>query len=156
MSGPSFQKITVAVDGSKHANEALDTAVDLAKHYSSSLTIVGIAPIVPVLIAPAEPLAPGMIPPSDLPRYRDIVDAAVKHAKGAGVTNVSGVASEGVVVDELLEHLEAHPADLVVVGSRGLSTAKRILLGSVSSGLVNHAPCPVLVVRPVAATKHGG
>ncbi|MGD0250951.1 MAG: universal stress protein [Thermoplasmata archaeon] len=40
-----------------------------------------------------------------------------------------------------------------MVGSRGLSTARRILLGSVSTALVNHAPCPVLVVRPPATTK---
>jgi len=156
MNSPSFQKITVAVDGSQHAVAALDIAVDLAKRYSAALTIVGIAPLVPIFIAPTEPLSPGIIPPSDMPRYRDIVDAAVKHAKASGVTNVAGVAKEGVVVDELLEQLESHPADLVVVGSRGLSTTKRILLGSVSSALVNHAPCPVLVIRPVTATKHGG
>jgi nucleotide-binding universal stress UspA family protein len=156
MSAPTFQKITVAVDGSSHADAALDTAADLAKRYGAALTVVGIAPIVPLYIAPAEPLSPGIIPPSDLPRYRDIVAAAVKRAKAAGAANVSGVAKEGVVVDEILEQLEAHPADLVVLGSRGLSTTKRILLGSVSSAVVNHAPCPVLVVRPRSTKKHGG
>jgi nucleotide-binding universal stress UspA family protein len=156
MSAPTFQKITVAVDGSSHANAALDTAADLAKRYSAALTVVGIAPIVPLFIAPAEPLTPGIIPPSDLPRYKEIVDAAMKRAKAAGVTNVSGVAKEGVVIDELMEQLEAHPADLLVVGSRGLSTTKRIFLGSVSSALVNHAPCPVLVVRHTAPKKHDG
>jgi nucleotide-binding universal stress UspA family protein len=156
MSAPTFQRITVAVDGSTHANAALDTAADLAKRYSSALTVVGIAPIVPLFIAPAEPLSPGIIPPSDLPRYKDIVDAAVKRAKAAGATNVSGIAKEGVVVDELMDQLEAHPADLLVVGSRGLSTTKRIFLGSVSSALVNHAPCPVLVIRPALTKKHDG
>jgi nucleotide-binding universal stress UspA family protein len=155
MSAPGFQTIAVAVDGSEHANHALDTAIDVAKHYSAALTVVGVAPIVPVYIAPTEPLSPGIVPPSDLPRYREIVDAAVKRAKESGVASVAGVAREGVVVDELLEYLEAHPTDLVVIGSRGLSTGKRILLGSVSSGLVNHAPCPVLVVRPAPAKKHG-
>ena len=156
MTAPNFRKITVAVDGSDHANEALDFAVDLAKRYAASLTVVGVAPIVPMYVAPTEPLAPGIVPPSDLPRYREIVAAAVKRAKAAGVTNVTSVAKEGVIVDELLEQLEAQPADLVVVGSRGLSTAKRILLGSVSSALVTHAPCPVLVVRPGTTTKHRG
>ena len=153
MSAPNFGKITVAVDGSDHANEALDFAIDLAKHYGSALTIVGVAPIVPMYIAPTEPLSPGIVPPSDLPRYREIVANAVKRAKSGGATTVAGVAKEGVVVDELLEQLESQPADLAVVGSRGLSTTKRILLGSVSSALVAHAPCPVLVVRPRATTK---
>jgi nucleotide-binding universal stress UspA family protein len=156
MSAPNFQKIAVAVDGSDYANHALEIAIDMAKHFSGALAVVGVAPIVPVYIAPSEPLSPGVIPPSELPRYRDIVAAAVKRAKAAGVTNVTGAAKEGVVVDELIGYLEAHPTDLVVVGSRGLSTGKRILLGSVSSGLVNHAPCPVLVVRPPPTTKHGG
>jgi nucleotide-binding universal stress UspA family protein len=156
MSAPTFQKIAVAVDGSDHAKHALDIAIDLAVRYSAALTVVGVAPLVPVYIAPAEPLSPGIVPPSDLPRYRDIVDAAVKHAKAAGLASVSGVAKEGVVVDELIDYLDAHPMDLAIVGSRGLSTTKRIFLGSVSSALVAHAPCPVLVVRPKPATKHGG
>ncbi len=156
MSAPTFQRITVAVDGSEHANAALDVAVDLAKRYGASLTVVGVAPLIPVYIAPTEPLTPGIVPPSDLPQYREIVEAAVKRAKAAGLPSVSGVAKEGVVVDELLDHAEAHPTDLIVVGSRGLSTTKRIFLGSVSSALVAHAPCPVLVVRPASATKRGG
>ncbi len=74
----------------------------------------------------------------------------MKRATKAGVASVTGVTYEGVVADEILSHLERHPTDLLVVGSRGLSMAKRILLGSVSTAVVTHAPCPVLVVRPPA------
>jgi nucleotide-binding universal stress UspA family protein len=152
---PAFHHIDVAVDGSENAMHALDTAIDLALHYKATLTVVGIAPLIPVYVAPTEPFTPGIVPPSDLPRYRGIVDAAVAKAKAAGVTTVSGVASEGVVADEILDQLEKHPTDLLVVGSRGLSTTKRIFLGSVSTAVVTHAPCPVLVVRP-PPKKHGG
>jgi nucleotide-binding universal stress UspA family protein len=155
MTAHGFQRITVAVDGSDYASVALDIAVDLAKHYTASLTVVAIAPIVPVYVAPTEPFSPGIIPPSDLPRYQQIVDAAVKHAKGAGVASVAGIAQEGVVVDELLDLLDHHPTDLLVMGSRGLSAAKRIFLGSVSTALVEHAPCPVLVVRPPVTKRRG-
>ncbi|MCI4361140.1 MAG: universal stress protein, partial [Thermoplasmata archaeon] len=64
-----------------------------------------------------------------------------------GLSSVTGVCLEGVIVDEIIGHLEQSPADLLVIGSRGLSTAKRLLLGSVSDAIVHHATCPVLIVR---------
>jgi nucleotide-binding universal stress UspA family protein len=96
-----------------------------------------------------------LVPASEIGHYQKIVEAAVKRSETGGVSSVTGVSYEGVVVDEILNHLEVHPTDLFVIGSRGLSTAKRLLLGSVSSAVVNHAPCPVLVVRPTT-TKAGG
>ncbi len=148
MSSVGFHRITVSVDGSANAAHALEVALDLAQHYHASLTVVAVAPYVPVYVAPGEPFSPGVMPPSELPRYREIVDAAVKHVQKGGFASVSGVALEGVVVDQILDYLDAHPTDLLVVGSRGLSTTKRIFLGSVSSALVTHASVPVLVVRP--------
>jgi nucleotide-binding universal stress UspA family protein len=148
MTSPTVRRIAVAIDGSTHASAALDWAIDLARRYGSELTVVAVAPIVPVFIAPTEPIVPASIPPSEIGHYRETVEAALRRAKDAGVAGASGVAYEGVVVDELLDHLEKHPVDLFVMGSRGLSTARRILLGSVSTAIVAHAPCPVLVVRP--------
>lgn len=148
----SLRRITVAIDGSPTSASALDYAVDLARHYGASLVIVAIAPLTPVYMTAGEPYVPAAVPESELARYREIVESAIKSAESAGVANVTGVCDEGVVVDEILAHLDEHPTDLLVVGSRGLSTARRILLGSVSTAVVNHAPCPVLVVRP-AATK---
>ncbi len=149
MAPPSFRRITVAIDGSSNGDAALDAAIDLAHRYGSDLVIVSVAPLIPVYISTSEPYVPAAVPPSEIGHYREIVEAAVKKAEAAGVATVTGVSYEGVVVDEILSHLEQHPTDLFVIGSRGLSTAKRILLGSVSSAVVNHAPCPVLVVRPV-------
>lgn len=152
MAAVPLARIVVAVDGSAGASRALDYAVDLALRYESALTIVGIAPLVPLYAAAGEPYVPTTVPDAELAGFRGVVDAAVRTAESRGLTKVTGLAEVGVVVDEILAHLEAHPADLLVVGSRGLSTARRILLGSVSTALVTHAPCPVLVVRG-AATK---
>jgi nucleotide-binding universal stress UspA family protein len=149
-----FPTIAAAIDGSPQGHAALDAAIDLAQHYGSELTVLAVAPIIPVYVAPAEPLVLGGVPTSDLPRYRELVEAAVKQARAAGVKSVSGVAYEGVVVDEILMHLEKQAPSLVVLGSRGLSTGKRILLGSVSTAVVTHAPCPVLVVRGEVTPKH--
>ena len=148
MAPPLFHRITVAIDGSPTADTALDYAIDLAHRYASELVIIAVAPIVPVYLSTTEPYVPAGIPPSEIGHFREAVEAAVKKAAAGGVTAVTGVSYEGVVVDELLRHLEQHPTDLFILGSRGLSTAKRLLLGSVSSAVVNRAPCPVLVVRP--------
>jgi nucleotide-binding universal stress UspA family protein len=152
MAPPEFKRIVAAVDGSAHASQALDVAIDLTRRYGAQLTIIAIAPIQPVYVGPTEPIAAAPPPISDLPRYQKVVEDAVQRAEHAGVSAVTGVCEDGVIVDELLAFLDQHPADLLVVGSRGLSMARRILLGSVSTAIVTHAPCPVLVVRTAPTT----
>lgn len=144
-------RIAVAVDGSPHGERALDFAIDLARRYQSELQILSVAPLIPVYVSSTEPWVPAGIPASELAHYRGVVDQAVAKAEKAGLSRVTGVCLEGVIVDELLAHFEGMPPDLVIVGSRGLSTARRLLLGSVSDGLVHHVNCPVLIVRPPLA-----
>ncbi len=148
MADPSLAHIAVAIDGSPHGERALEFAIDLARRYSSELDVVSVAPLVPVYVSSTEPWVPAGVPGSELEHYRAVVEEGVAKAGKAGLGKVTGVCLEGVIVDELLAHLETHPPDLLVVGSRGLSTARRLLLGSVSDALVHHARCPVLVVRP--------
>ena len=155
MTPSRYARITVAIDGSPNAEEALSAAVDLAAHYRSDLTILTVAPLVPVYLPSATPYVAPMAH-AETKQYRALIDAAVQHAKDSGVSTVTGVCLEGVVVDEILSFLEQHPSDVVVVGSRGLSATKRLLIGSVSSALVTHAPCPVLVIRGGMPTKPAG
>ncbi len=147
MPEPPFERIVVAIDGSESASVAVKVACDLAKRYGSELLVLAVAPLPAVYAAPGEPFVPPTIPENPVPHYRQLVEAAVETAQAAGVESVTGVCEEGAVVEEILQHLDPNPPDLLVVGSRGLSVAKRFLLGSVSSALVNRAPCPVLVVR---------
>jgi len=148
-----FARITVAIDGSPHSEEALDAAIDVAKHYGGELTILSVAPLVPVYMPSGNAYLAPPVAQTDTGPYRALVEAAVKRAREAGAPSVTGACPDGVVIDEILAFLDAHPADLVVVGSRGMSAAKRLLIGSISSALVAHAPCPVLVVRGGASTK---
>jgi nucleotide-binding universal stress UspA family protein len=143
-----FRRIAVATDGSETAAAAVAIAIDLAKRYAADLLVIAVAPLPPVFATANEPLVPAAVPANPIPRYRAVVDAAVGEARAAGVASVTGICEEGVVVDEVLAQVAAHRSDLLVVGSRGLSAARRLLLGSVSTALVNHAPAPVLVVRP--------
>jgi len=156
MASNRFSRIVAAVDGSPNSDEALAAAIDLALDHQSELTILTVAPIVPVYLPSGNSYMSAPISASDAPRYRELVDAAVHRAQAAGITSVTGVCEQGVVVDEILAYLETNPVDLVVVGSRGMSAAKRLLIGSISSALVAHAPCPVLVVRSRTPTKPAG
>ncbi len=156
MPSPRFARIMVAIDGSPESQEALATAIDLADRYGSELTILTVAPLVPVYLPSTGPYVTTAMAESQVPRYRELVDVAVKQAQESGVTAVTGLCHEGVVVDEILSYLDTNPTDLVVVGSRGLSATKRLLIGSISSALVTHAPCPVLVVRTRPVTKPAG
>jgi len=155
MVAPTFPKILVATDGSAYGQQAVDVAIDLAKRYQSQLSVLAVAPLVPLYVSSAEPWVPTEVPPSETDHYRSVLSAAVKRAEEAGVTNVTGVLLEGVVVDEIIAHVERHPVDLLVLGSRGLSTAKRLLLGSVSDAVLHHLHVPVLVVRTPAEAGAG-
>jgi nucleotide-binding universal stress UspA family protein len=156
MSSSRFARILVAIDGSANAQDALATAIDLTSRYAAELTILSIAPIVPVYLPSTSPYLSTPVSESQVTQYQGLVEAAVKQAQGAGLTAITGVCREGVVVDEVLSFLDTHSTDLVVVGSRGLSATKRLLIGSISSALVAHAPCPVLVVRARPSTKPAG
>jgi nucleotide-binding universal stress UspA family protein len=143
-------RIAVALDGSPYADRALDFAIDLAKRYGAALDILAVAPMVPLYLSSTEPWAPTEMPEGELKFYRTLVDAAVERARAEGIPTVSGVCLEGHVVDEIVAYLEGHPADLLVLGSRGLSAAKRLLLGSISDAVSHHVGCPVLIVRGLA------
>jgi nucleotide-binding universal stress UspA family protein len=150
-----FGRIAVAVDGSAHADRALDFAIDLAKKYGGELTLIAVAPLIPLYIASSEAWIPSEIPEAETKLFRQIVDQGTAKAKAAGAPSVTGVCLEGVIVDEILGYLEVHPADLLVVGSRGLSTAKRLLLGSVSDAIAHHSGCPLLIVRAALPAQGG-
>ncbi len=141
-----MEKIVVAVDGSPHAERALEFAVDLAKRYHSELHIVTVVPTM-VVVASTEPWVPPQLPETESKYYHDLLDKAAKKASELGIPPKKTTCLEGHVVDELLAYTEKELPDLFVMGSRGLSTARRLLLGSVSDALVHHLKCPVLVVK---------
>ncbi len=159
MSEP-FRHILVAYDGSTQAQEALDRAIDMARTWSSCLSIVAVyqPPVVwtagPLMAAtvsgpvlgPAAPREPGE--PIEKRALNELLLQAVRTAKERGVSDVRGELLQDHPAEGVLTYAELEHADLIVMGSRGRSAAPRLLLGSVSDAVVHHAHVAVLVVRP--------
>ncbi len=152
---PDFKKILVAVDGSKNAERAAEIAAELAKKFDSELIVLHVALGPPYSYSA---MFPTLIPPPQdaydqyMAHAREVekacVDRAVSLAEERGV-KARGMVESGVssVVEAITTHAGDLNTDLLVVGTRGLGGFKKLLLGSVSSGVVAHANCPVLVVR---------
>jgi len=143
-------KIVVAFDGSKDAIKAVQLACSLATKYGSDVSIVHVysSPMIGFGAASGMPI----------PDYRDLEDAAKDSgqkvlSRGLQLADDGGVKARGEllqassVVEALVEYATNEKADLIVVGTRGMTGFKKLILGSVSSGLVSHSPCPVLVAR---------
>ena len=146
MTSPVLARILVCFDGSAHARHAAHLALEIAGRFRSELTI---ATVFPQIHGKAEPLLQSLVPISeDGKTLARMIDEARERATALGIPKVHVEALEGDVTEALTSYLERHPQDLVVVGSRGLSRGRRLLLGSVSMDLVQRIPAPVLVVRP--------
>jgi nucleotide-binding universal stress UspA family protein len=140
-----FARIMVAFDGSAPARLAAHAATEIAARFRSVLTIAYVTPS-----ATTDPVLESLVPlPDGGKAFASVVEEVREKALAQGAASVESVLLKGEVLETLLAWLAHHHQDLVVVGSRGLTRGRRLLLGSTSSGLVNQAPCPVLVVRGV-------
>jgi nucleotide-binding universal stress UspA family protein len=146
MSEP-FRHIVVAYDGSVQARLALDRAIDFAKTWSSRLTILTVYQP-PVIWSAGPMISPEPPGEAEKKALEDVLRRAVRTAEERGVSNVRGELLQNHPAEAILRFADVEHADLLVMGSRGLSPATRLLLGSVSDAVIHHAHVAVLVVRP--------
>jgi nucleotide-binding universal stress UspA family protein len=151
-----IEKLLVALDGSKSANNALDFALDLAEKYSANvilLTVVDAAPVPLTVYAPpgTQPVAPVFVDSylEELKkRHEKMLAEALKRSKKSKPSlKISKKLVEGRPPDKIVETAKEGEFDLVVMGSRGLGGIKEFFLGSVSDRVADEAPCPVLIVK---------
>ncbi len=145
-----FGSIVVGTDGSDTAREAVRQAIDLARLASAGLEIVSAYEPVSAQRLRDE----GTEVPRDLQwsvNPREDVDAtlqeAAEEARTAGVATVRTFARQGDPADAILDVAEEQGSDLIIVGNKGMTGAKRFLLGSVPNKVSHHAPCSVLIIR---------
>jgi nucleotide-binding universal stress UspA family protein len=144
-----FTRIVVGTDGSETAAEAVRQAVDLAKISGAQLSIVSAyAPVSGRRVQGEQSEAPADVQYEIGPRedVNLVLDAAAADAKKEGI-EVQTHPVEGDPADAILNVAEETKADLIVVGNKGMTGARRYLLGSVPNNVSHHAPCSVIIVR---------
>ncbi|HSP03403.1 MAG TPA: universal stress protein [Acidimicrobiales bacterium] len=150
----TYRTIVVGTDGSSSAERAVVQSVDLAAADGARLVIV--------TAYERTDAKPDERAPADVRWMMADPNEAERHARHArslaterGVGDVVVQALEGDPADELLEAADTFDADLIVVGSVGLTGSSRFLLGSVASSVLHHAPCDVLVVHSHGSPRRG-
>ena len=144
-----FRSILVGTDGSPTAASAVRQAIELARDLGAELRIVCAYEPVPQSRLRAQ----AQSTPRDVEWLlgpREDVDAtlgaAQEEAATAGV-DARTFARQGDPADAILDVAEETGADLIIVGNKGMTGAKRFLLGSVPNKVSHHAPCSVLIIR---------
>jgi nucleotide-binding universal stress UspA family protein len=145
-----FSSIVVGTDGSDTAAEAVRQAIELARAVGARIE----------LVSAYEPVTDARLHeklhvPEDLhwminPRedVEATLEAAASEIRAAGI-EVEVFARQGDPADAILDVAEERGSDLIVVGNKGMTGAKRFLLGSVPNKVSHHAPCSVLIIRTV-------
>ncbi len=148
-----MKQFLVPIDGSEGSNAAIDEALDLAHEVGAHVTFAFVRKPPSSLLG--YPYYERLLS-TELARARATIDAATSKALQIGVDAQSEIL-EGDPVDEILSFADNDGADLIVMGSRGRGALAGALLGSVSSGVAQHASVPVLIAKkrsvrqPVAA-----
>lgn len=144
-----FTRIVVGTDGSDTAAEAVRQAVDLAKLAGARLSIVSaFEPVSKRRVQAEQEEAPADVHYEIGPRedVNLVLDGAAAIARKEGL-EVQTHPIEADPAEAILNVAEETEADLIVVGNKGMSGARRFLLGSVPNKVSHHAPCSVIIVR---------
>jgi nucleotide-binding universal stress UspA family protein len=136
-----FERIVVAIDGSREGGKTVPMALDLAARYGSSVTVVHVREHTKYEGSDVD-LGPGI-------DAEELVDGTVARFREAGV-QADGVirrVGPGATPEQIVEVARDAGAGLIVMGTRGMTEWKSLLLGGVANKVVQHASCPVLLVR---------
>ena len=141
-------KILIALDDSPHSDRALEFVTRM--RWPAGSRVIVLAALQPVATPMAAGEAPLAVLSEHLDEQRQQLEALV--ARAEGTLRESGFSTESLVVvgdprEVLVEVAQNERADVLVVGSRGRTGITKLMLGSVSSHVVTHAPCSVLVVK---------
>jgi nucleotide-binding universal stress UspA family protein len=142
-----MKEFLVAIDGSEGSEAAIDEALDLAQDVGAHVTFAFVRKPPSSLLG--YPYYERLLS-HELATARETLDSATDRAEDVGIESESEIL-EGDPVDEILSFADNRGADLIVMSSRGRGAFAGALLGSVSSGVVQHASVPVLVAKERSA-----
>ena len=145
----AIRKILVALDGSNPSLNAGTYAIDFAKRYDAELIALTIV----------SPIPYSQFEYANIGRMKQIETIETEKAKGyidkvkqKAIQNKVTVKTEVLikytsVVKEIVEYSEKKKVDMIIIGSRGMTGFKKLLVGSVANGVATYSHCPVLVVK---------
>ena len=152
-----FSKILVAIDGSEHSMKAAEYAIDLAKDNKAQLIALTVLDITKIGYAASAFIASPMHGLDELEQKRKEANewldkvarlrSLQKNNNNNDIQFKSQIEESMSVAGTIVDYAENQNIDLIVVGSRGRSGFKKLLLGSIASAVVTYATCPVLVIK---------
>jgi nucleotide-binding universal stress UspA family protein len=145
----NFSKILVAIDGSEISMKTVEYAIEMAKKHNSqviALHVIKIRIATSYLLAPSDTLR--QLNDKDKQEFMEWFEPIQTKAKENNVKLKSEIV-ESIMseVGAIVTYAERENVDLIVIGSRGRTGFKKMLLGSVASDVVTYAHCPVMVVK---------
>ncbi|MGI0019548.1 MAG: universal stress protein [Nitrososphaera sp.] len=146
-----ISRILVPIDGSENAFRAASFAADMARRYGSELVLAYALEINPTLSAIGMP----GVSAQEIKRLKEVarkeVDPwfarTIKEGGSDLAVRTEIIESPLSLVGTIIDYAEKDAVDLIIMGSRGRTGFKKLLLGSVASGVVTYAPCPVMVIK---------
>jgi nucleotide-binding universal stress UspA family protein len=141
--------VLVPVDGSKHAEEALYTAIGMVRgREDGNLFVINVAPAFESFDLELSAAGRELLSRDFAEKGTRVVNRACDIATGEGVrVNCKAEVTATSVSDAIVAFAEKEQVDVVVIGSRGLSPSSRWRMGSVAAQVVRHSPCSVYVVK---------
>lgn len=141
----NFSKVLVAVDGSEYSMNAAEYAISITRQFGSELIALH------VITSDVSTVASAFLPQMEeikknAQEYFDKIRRKGDEASGDIQLRTELISSPSVV-GGIIDFAEKENIDLIVVGTKGRSGLKRLLLGSVALGIVNYAHCPVMIVK---------
>lgn len=155
-----FNTILVAVDGSTHSMHAATVASEIAHQYGAALILLHVMGQEPMPKVPLDETEIGHLNMAEQARIHaqrvreaqcadgsDLLRRVEQTAKAKGVHRVIHELADGNPAEQVLDHARQHKADLIVMGSRGLSDFGGLLLGSISHKVSQLSECACLTIR---------
>ena len=137
--------ILVPIDGSDNSYRALDAALLLSEKLGSNITVIHVMEEVPITHIGSEKMLNELLE-AYKKENQDILLKSTEIANQKGLT-IKTFLLQGNPASAILDYNKKEKFDLIIMGSRGLGKFKELILGSVSSKIVHHSTCAVLLIR---------
>jgi nucleotide-binding universal stress UspA family protein len=145
-----FSRILVGIDGSESSLNASEYAIEMAKKDGAQVIALSIKslPLSSYGLAAPEDEAKLSNEDKEMHGIKELLDKVDQNAKRNNIQVKKEIINSQMSIEAaIVEYAESEDVDLIVIGTRGTSDIKNILLGNIASGVVKYAACPVMVVK---------